>query len=146
MAAEMRYLFKFGSNILCNMATFQTVKKAVTLAPTVRTLPSGIPVAPLLNLNARAPSSGHDHDSHHGGPRSDIAPRWAGGVSRDHPFGLISKSYTMGEYLEQLLYEDLTHYITDTRSPSSCNLFRTTPTTHLCGGQGCLRRSRLHTL
>ena len=79
------------------MATFQAAKKAVTLCPTVRTLPSGIPVAPLLNLSARAPSSGHGHDTHDGGPRSDIPPRWAGGVSRNQSSGLISKTYITGE-------------------------------------------------
>jgi len=81
-------------NLLCSllaMATFQAAKRAVNLSPTVRTLPSGVPVAPLLNLSVRAPSSGHDH---HGasGPRSDAQPRWAGGVSRT-PAGLASKTY-----------------------------------------------------
>ncbi|KAG5654033.1 hsp70 nucleotide exchange factor fes1 [Sphagnurus paluster] len=73
------------------MASFQAVKKAVNLAPTVRSLPSGVPVAPLLNLAVRSPSSGHDH---HGpsGPRADIQPRWAGGVSRSSA-GLVSKTY-----------------------------------------------------
>lgn len=74
------------------MATFQAVKKVVTLTPTVRTLPSGVPVAPLLNLAARDLSAGHDH---HGavGPRSDSQPRWAGGVSRTSA-GLSSKTFT----------------------------------------------------
>ncbi|KAF5377641.1 hypothetical protein D9615_005123 [Tricholomella constricta] len=71
------------------MATLQAVKKAVSLAPTVRTLPSGVPVAPLLNFAVRAP-----HDSHHGtsGPRADIPPKWTGGVSRTST-GLVSKTY-----------------------------------------------------
>ena len=41
------------------MATFQAIKKAVTLMPTVHALPNGIPYAPLLNLAAKAP-----HDTH----------------------------------------------------------------------------------
>jgi len=74
------------------MATFQAAKKAVTLAPTIRALPSGIPAAPLLNLTVRDLSAGHDH--HHGaaGPRSDPQPRWAGGVSRTSS-GLVSKTF-----------------------------------------------------
>ncbi|RDB28422.1 Cytochrome b-c1 complex subunit Rieske, mitochondrial [Hypsizygus marmoreus] len=74
------------------MATFQAVKKALNLAPTVRSLPSGVPAAPLLNLAVRAPSSGHDH---HGasGPRSDVAPKWTGGVSRTSA-GLVSKTFS----------------------------------------------------
>ncbi|KAG6814017.1 hsp70 nucleotide exchange factor fes1 [Tricholoma furcatifolium] len=73
------------------MASFQAVKKAVNLAPTVRTSSKGIPVVPLLNLSVRAPSSGHDH---HGpsGPRADVQPKWAGGVSRTSA-GLVSKTY-----------------------------------------------------
>ncbi|KAG6869149.1 hsp70 nucleotide exchange factor fes1 [Termitomyces sp. T159_Od127] len=73
------------------MASFQAVKKAVNLAPTIRASPKGIPVAPLLNLAVRAPSSGHDH---HGpsGPRADVQPKWAGGVSRSSA-GLVSKTY-----------------------------------------------------
>lgn len=76
------------------MATFQAVKKAVTLTPTVRALPSGVPVAPLLNLSARAPHDPHAH-GHSAGPRSDVAPQWAGGVSRSSS-GLVSKTFTTG--------------------------------------------------
>ncbi|KAG5648229.1 hsp70 nucleotide exchange factor fes1 [Asterophora parasitica] len=73
------------------MASFQAVKKAVSLAPTVRTLPSGVPVAPLLNFAVRAPSSGHD--AHHGAAaRSDVPPKWTGGLSRSSA-GLVSKTY-----------------------------------------------------
>ncbi|KAG5353450.1 hypothetical protein C0989_006606 [Termitomyces sp. Mn162] len=73
------------------MASFQAVKKAVNLAPTIRASSKGVPVAPLLNLTVRAPSSGHDH---HGpsGPRADVQPKWAGGVSRSSA-GLVSKTY-----------------------------------------------------
>lgn len=76
------------------MATFQAVKKAVTLAPTVRTLSSGVPSAPLVNLAAKAPA-GHGHGA--SGPRSDVPPKWAGGVSQSHS-GLVSKTYMNGKY------------------------------------------------
>jgi ubiquinol-cytochrome c reductase iron-sulfur subunit len=78
------------------MASFQAVKKAVNLAPTVRALPNGVPVAPLLNLAVRAPSSGHDHAHNASGPRADVQPRWAGGASRT-PSGLVSRTFTNGE-------------------------------------------------
>ncbi|KAF9481721.1 ubiquinol-cytochrome c reductase iron-sulfur subunit [Pholiota conissans] len=73
------------------MATFQAVKKAVALNPTVRTLPSGIPFAPLLNAAVRAPHDPHAHGE--SGPRSDVAPRWAGGPSL-RSSGLVTKTYT----------------------------------------------------
>ncbi|KAF8971434.1 ubiquinol-cytochrome c reductase iron-sulfur subunit [Flammula alnicola] len=75
------------------MATFQAVKKAVTLTPSVRTLPSGVPFAPLLNTAARAPHDPHSHGHSGPGPRSDVAPRWAGGVSLSSS-GLVSKTFT----------------------------------------------------
>jgi len=73
------------------MATF--VKKAVTLSPTVRALPSGIPSAPLLNLAARAPSHGHDDHGHGSGPRSDKPARFVGGVSKCTSSSLVSKTF-----------------------------------------------------
>jgi len=82
----------------------------VTLPPTIRTLPTGVPVAPLLNLAARAPSSGHDE--HHGpggpvGPRVDISPRWSSSVSKTSN-GLVSKTYTtvppISPYQRRLLH------------------------------------------
>ncbi|TFK30396.1 ubiquinol-cytochrome c reductase iron-sulfur subunit [Coprinopsis marcescibilis] len=62
------------------MASFQVLKKAVSLGPTVRTLSSGVPHAPLLNLAVRAP---HDH-AHFDpqAPRSDVSPRWASGTTK----------------------------------------------------------------
>ncbi|KAJ7596630.1 Rieske [2Fe-2S] iron-sulfur domain-containing protein [Mycena floridula] len=60
------------------MTSFHAVKKAINLSPTVRTLPSGIPAVPSINLAVRASSDGHGH----GSGRSDIAPRWASGTSR----------------------------------------------------------------
>lgn len=76
------------------MAAVHAVKNAVavTICPTVRTLPSGVPTAPLLNLVARAPSHHHDHGHGHAGPRGDAPPRWAGGVSRTSA-GLVSTTY-----------------------------------------------------
>jgi len=70
------------------MASLSTLsKRAVTLSPTVRTLPSGVPSAPLLNL--AAPSHGHGH---HSGPRSDKPARFVGGVKTSSS-GLISKTF-----------------------------------------------------
>ncbi|THV06053.1 ubiquinol-cytochrome c reductase iron-sulfur subunit [Dendrothele bispora CBS 962.96] len=72
------------------MASIQAAKKSLSLAPTVRTLPSGVPAAPLLNLAARAPADHHAHGHGAAGPRADVPPQWAGGVSRS--FGLSSKT------------------------------------------------------
>ena len=74
-------------------------KKAATVPCTVRTLASGVPVAPLVSLAARQPA-GHGHAEHaHGeaGPRADVPARWAFGVSRTAA-GLVSKSFTSGEW------------------------------------------------
>lgn len=78
------------------MASFQAVKKAINLAPTVRTLPTGIPVAPPLNLAARVPSSAHNHTHGASGPRADIQPRWAGGVLRTS-YSIVSRTFSNGE-------------------------------------------------
>ena len=72
------------------MATFQAIKKAVTLSPSVRTLPTGIPYAPLLNTAVRSP---HDPHSHSTGPRSDSPPRWAARTST-----LVTKTFTTGQF------------------------------------------------
>lgn len=77
------------------MASFHAVKKSINLAPTVRALPSGVPAAPLLNLAARAPADHHGHGHGSSGPRADVPPSWAGGVSKS-PFGLFTKTYTTG--------------------------------------------------
>jgi len=71
------------------MAALQAAKKYATLPPTVRTLASGVPNAPSLNLSARTP------DTHHHGPagRSDVPPKWAGGYQLSSN-GLINKSFT----------------------------------------------------
>ncbi|KAL0576573.1 Cytochrome b-c1 complex subunit Rieske, mitochondrial [Marasmius crinis-equi] len=73
------------------MATFQAVKKSVNLAPTVRTLASGVPAAPGLNLAARTPA-GHGHGHGASGPRADPQPRWAGGIQQTS-HSLSSKTF-----------------------------------------------------
>ncbi|KAI0963117.1 hypothetical protein AcW1_000288 [Taiwanofungus camphoratus] len=72
------------------MAAIQLAKKAVTLPPTVRTLASGVPGASFVNFSVREPA-GHGH-GHASGPRSDVPPSWAGGLSRSPLGGLVSKS------------------------------------------------------
>ncbi|KAG7099550.1 hsp70 nucleotide exchange factor fes1 [Marasmius oreades] len=64
------------------MASFQAVKKSINLAPTVRTLASGVPAAPALNLHVRASADDHGHGHGPSGPRLDTPPRWAGGFQR----------------------------------------------------------------
>jgi ubiquinol-cytochrome c reductase iron-sulfur subunit len=77
------------------MATLQAVKKAVTLPPTVRTLASGVPSAPLVNLAAK---NALDNHHNHGAvaPRGDKQPAWAHTVSSSAA-GMFSKSYMTGE-------------------------------------------------
>ncbi|KAG8894126.1 hypothetical protein FRB99_001494, partial [Tulasnella sp. 403] len=62
----------------------------VNLAPTVSSLPTGVPKGPFINLAVRAP---HDAHGHHGAPstRSDVAPSWAGGIS--YKSGLSSRTF-----------------------------------------------------
>ena len=74
------------------MAAVHLSKKAVTIPATVRTLSSGVPVAPLVNIAARGGHDGHGHGHGASGPRSDAPARWAGGVSRTSP-GLVSKTF-----------------------------------------------------
>ncbi|KAF9023433.1 ubiquinol-cytochrome c r [Hymenopellis radicata] len=69
------------------MASF-AVKKALYVAPTVRTLASGVPSAPLLNLAAKPLGEAHGHGS---SSRSDSPAKWAGGVSLSSS-GLVSKT------------------------------------------------------
>jgi len=72
------------------------VRKAVTVPPSTRTLPSGVPFAPLINFNA-LPASHADNHGHHEhdatSPNADSTPRWAGGVTRSSGNGLVSKTY-----------------------------------------------------
>ncbi|CCM00345.1 uncharacterized protein FIBRA_02375 [Fibroporia radiculosa] len=78
------------------MAAIQLAKKAVTLPPTVRTLASGVPSASLINLSVREPA-GHGHGHGHGvGPRSDVPPKWVGGVSANSSVGLVSRNVVNG--------------------------------------------------
>jgi len=71
------------------MAALQAAKKYATLPPTVRTLASGVPNAPSLNLSART-SDAHHHD--HAG-RSDLPSKWAGGYQLSSN-GLTNKSFS----------------------------------------------------
>ncbi|KAI0067941.1 ubiquinol-cytochrome c reductase iron-sulfur subunit [Artomyces pyxidatus] len=74
------------------MAAVHAAKKYATLPPTVRTLASGVPTAPSVNLAARA-AAGHGHDHHHSAAhRADHPARWAGGAKL-YSAGLINKSY-----------------------------------------------------
>ncbi|TCD61577.1 hypothetical protein EIP91_008232 [Steccherinum ochraceum] len=90
------------------MATALSFRKALTAPPTVRTLTSGVPSAPLLNLAARSPA-GHGHEHGHGavGPRSDSPAKFAGGLSVSSS-GLVSRSYvnaqTTGIHQHRLLH------------------------------------------
>ncbi len=79
------------------MATYQAVRKAVNIPPTVRTLSSGVPHAPLLNLVAKASYDPHSHGHLEAGPRIDAVPRWAG-VTRSSS-GLVSKTMTTGTHM-----------------------------------------------
>ena len=69
-------------------ASLQAAKKYATLPPTVRTLASGVPNAPSLNLSARA------NDAHHAS-RSDLTPKWASGYQLSSS-SLVNKSFTTG--------------------------------------------------
>ncbi|KAF8807273.1 ubiquinol-cytochrome c r [Phlegmacium glaucopus] len=109
------------------MATFQAVKKAVTLAPTVRTLPSGIPYAPLLNVAARAPHDPHSHGHSDTAVRSDSAPRWAGGISRTSS-GLVSKTFTTvppSNYHQRLIHTSVV--VKDAPEVPNFSAYRTNP-------------------
>ena len=70
-------------------ASLQAAKKYATLPPTVRTLASGVPNAPSLNLSAQA------HDAHHHHGRSDVPPKWAGGYQLSSS-SLVNKSFATG--------------------------------------------------
>ena len=70
------------------MASFST---RINLVPTSRTLASGVPFAPRLAFVHPPASHGHGH----GGPRSDVPPKWAGVQG-----GFASNSKINCEYLE----------------------------------------------
>ncbi|KLO20472.1 ubiquinol-cytochrome c r [Schizopora paradoxa] len=74
------------------MASVRSATKAFTLPPTVRALPSGVPSAKYINLNARAPADehGHGHGSTH---RSDRPPKWAAGIQLSSG-GFSTKTFT----------------------------------------------------
>lgn len=81
------------------MATALSFRKALSAPPTVRTLASGVPSTPLLNLAARSPA-GHGHGHEHGavGPRADAPAKFAGGVSLSQSSGLVSRSFISGTF------------------------------------------------
>ncbi|BGP44125.1 Cytochrome b-c1 complex subunit Rieske, mitochondrial [Rhodotorula kratochvilovae] len=66
-------------------------RKAINLAPSALSRPSGVPAARAINLNARSSSaSSHDHHGA-GGPRADAPARWAAKAAVG-PFGLTASS------------------------------------------------------
>lgn len=84
------------------MASLRALKKAINLPPTGQiTAANGVPFAPMLTLNARASTldaieyAEHSHHDSHGAHRSDIKPRWAGGVSKTST-GLVSRTFVNG--------------------------------------------------
>ncbi len=115
------------------MASF-AVKKALYVAPTVRTLVSGVPSAPLLNLAAKPVGEAHGHGS---SSRSDSPAKWAGGVSLSSS-GLVSKTVFSGKLH---LFKT---YARNNGGPSADNnCFPIPPTSYLCRSQGRPRSSRL---
>ncbi|KIY67447.1 ubiquinol-cytochrome c r [Cylindrobasidium torrendii FP15055 ss-10] len=68
------------------MATL-AAKKAFTIAPTVRTLASGVPHAPALNLAAKPLADGHGH----GTSRADKPSAWASSTTLSSA-GLVSRT------------------------------------------------------
>ena len=91
VVAVVRRLLNLSPLIPSHMASF--VKRALTLPPTTRVLPSGVPSASYVNLAARAPASSHGHGHGSSGPRTDVPAKWAGGLSQSTSAGLLSKSY-----------------------------------------------------
>jgi len=83
------------------MASRAVIKKAVNLPVTYPTLATGVPLAPLLNFNARASTleaiefaeHNHTHEVH--GHRAAPRAPWAGGVVRSSS-GLISTTFVNG--------------------------------------------------
>ncbi|GAA6009910.1 hypothetical protein JCM10207_002155 [Rhodosporidiobolus poonsookiae] len=76
----------------------QVVRSAVCVAPTARTLASGVPAARALNLAAAAGQSAahdHGHGAAHLGPRQSV-PQWAQKVDVT-PFGISQRSRVNGE-------------------------------------------------
>jgi hypothetical protein len=87
-----------GSHRSSQMAALQAAKKYATLPPTVRTLASGVPNAPSLNLSARTSDAhGHGHAD-----RSDSPSKWTGGYQLSSS-GLINKSFATGKPLHHSL-------------------------------------------
>ncbi|KAI0274863.1 ubiquinol-cytochrome c reductase iron-sulfur subunit [Gloeopeniophorella convolvens] len=87
------------------MAALHAAKKYATLPPTVRTLATGVPSAPSVNLAARALDAGHGHHAPAG--RSDAPAKWAGGFQLSSS-GLVNKSFstapTTGVYQQRTMH------------------------------------------
>lgn len=122
---------------------FQATKKAFTLSPSVRAFPSGVPVAPLLNLAAKAPAGHDDHGHGPAGPRADKAPRWTGGVSRNPALGVTSKTFVGCTRLLACLV--CSPMLTFSRPSSTC-LFPAPFPAHFRCSQRCTRSPRLLSL
>ncbi|EJD04403.1 ubiquinol-cytochrome c reductase iron-sulfur subunit [Fomitiporia mediterranea MF3/22] len=76
------------------MASLRPLKKALTLPPTVRTLPSGVPSACYVNFAGRALPDEHAHGHGEGpAPRSDAPAPWATKFSKTAS-SLVTKSFT----------------------------------------------------
>ncbi len=77
------------------MASLRSATKAFTLPPTVRALPSGVPAAKYINLNARAPADEHGHGHGHGASTTRTGPpsKWAAGIQLSSG-GLSTKTFT----------------------------------------------------
>ncbi|GBE78443.1 ubiquinol-cytochrome c reductase iron-sulfur subunit [Sparassis latifolia] len=90
------------------MAAVQLAKKAFTVPPTVRTLPSGVPSASLITFSAREPAGhGHEH-GHSAAPRRDAPSKWVGSVTQSQSAGLVSRlnftAPTTGVFQKRLLH------------------------------------------
>ncbi len=110
------------------MASF-AVKKAFNVAPTVRTRASGVPLAPLVNLAAKAPADGHGHGE---AARSDAPLKWAGGISRTSS-GLVSKTFFNGK--EHFFRANI--FFNNRLCSSAHHYFPTASPPYLCRRQRC---------
>ncbi|KAF5312461.1 hypothetical protein D9619_003481 [Psilocybe cf. subviscida] len=130
------------------MATIHAVKKAVSLPPTVRTLASGVPSTPLLNLSARAPHDPHSHAHGAHAPRSDVAPAWAGGASLSSS-GFVSRTRTSvppsGAFQQRFMHTSVARK--DANQVPDFSAYRTNPESNralsyfMVGGLGVISAS-----
>lgn len=118
------------------MATL-AAKKAFTLAPTVRTLASGVPLAPSLNLAAKPLADGHGH----GASRADKPSAWASSTTLSSA-GLISRTAFTGAWMDAGAAGGVSNPFT---SSSNWSL-PATPALYLRCRKGCTPGARLLTL